>query len=45
MNDNDGLMRDNDFVDIEGLERIAEYHADQAWYQWKPTLAGSSRFQ
>lgn len=45
MNDNDGLQRDMDFVDIEGLERISKYHVNQDWYHWKPTYAGSKRFQ
>lgn len=44
---NDGLQKDNDFVDIEGLERIAEKHPDMGltWNKWKPAFAGSSRFQ
>ena len=42
---NDGLMKDMDFVDIAGLQRIADYHANQKWHQWKPALTGSSRFQ
>lgn len=42
---NDGLKRDMDFVDEEGLDRIDDYHPNQSWYHWKPTLAGSSRFQ
>ena len=45
MNDNDGLKRGMDFVDVEGLQRIADRHSEQAWHQWKPSLAGSSRFQ
>ncbi len=45
MNDNDGLQRAKDFVDIEGLDRIAQYHTAQDWYHWKPTYAGSNRFQ
>merc|ERR1740139_1803602 len=34
-----------DFVDIEGLQRIADYHPNQEWHHWKPSLSGSSRFQ
>ena len=45
LNANDGLMKDKDFVDIEGLQRIADHHTNQKWHQWKPTFAGSSRFQ
>ncbi len=45
MHDNDGLQRESDFVDVEGLQRIADFHPNQAWHQWKPTYAGSSRFQ
>lgn len=42
---NDGLMKDNDFVDVNGLDRIAEYHSTQNWSHWKPSYAGSNRFQ
>ena len=42
---NDGLMKDMDFVDEAGLERIANYHHTKSWNSWKPTLAGSNRFQ
>ncbi len=44
---NDGLQKNNDFVDIEGLDRIAERHPDMgvAWNKWKPSFAGSNRFQ
>lgn len=42
---NDGLMKDNDFVDVAGLERIDEYHSTQNWANWKPSYAGSKRFQ
>ena len=45
MNDNDGLKRGMDFVDVDGLQRIANRHPEQAWHQWKPSLAGSKRFQ
>lgn len=45
MNDNDGLQRDMDFVDEEGLQRIEDHHPIKAWHQWKPTLSGSKRFQ
>ena len=45
MNDNDRLKRDSDFVDEEGLMLIDDYHPNQSWYHWKPTLAGSSLFQ
>jgi hypothetical protein len=45
LKDNDGLMKDMDFVDIDGLKRIADHHANQAWHQWKPAFSGSSRFQ
>lgn len=42
---NDMLQKDQDFVDIEGLERIAARHPSPAWNQWKPSYAGSRRFQ
>ena len=42
---NDGLMKDADFVDEAGLERIAERHPTPEWNNWKPTYAGSNRFQ
>lgn len=42
---NDGLVKDNDFVDITGLDRISEYHSTQNWSHWKPSFAGSNRFQ
>ncbi len=42
---NDGLMKDKDFVDEAGLERIADYHPSPQWNNWKPSLAGSNRFQ
>lgn len=44
---NDGLQKDDNFVDIEGLERIATKHPDMgvAWNKWKPSFSGSSRFQ
>jgi hypothetical protein len=45
LSDNDGLQRAMDFVDIEGLERIDQFHSTQDWYHWKPTYAGSDRFQ
>jgi len=45
LSQNDGLMKDMDFVDIEGLQRIADYHPNQEWHHWKPSLSGSSRFQ
>ena len=42
---NDGLKKDMDFVDVEGLQRIADKHPDMTWNKWKPSLSGSSRFQ
>lgn len=42
---NDGLQKDKDFVDVQGLERIASFHSSQSWNNWKPSYAGSNRFQ
>ena len=44
---NDGLQKDNGWIDVEGLERITIKHPDMgmAWNKWKPSLSSSSRFQ
>lgn len=43
--ENDLLQRQNDFVDEEGLQRIEDRHPTRVWHHWKPSLAGSDRWQ
>ena len=45
LRDNDGLMKSMDYVDVDGLQRIEDFHPEKKWWQWQPTLAGSGRWQ
>ena len=45
MRENDMLHVDEDFVDIDMLQKIQDQHHTPTWHQWKPEFTGSGRFQ